>query len=538
MTDPKCAECGLLKLCKGPVPDDGDDYSILVVGEAPGAEEDERGVPFVGPSGSLLRDTMKAVGFPMDVVTFTNIVKCRPPGNKVKPKHVKCCYESLPIKDNTKWVMLMGNTALKSVLGESGIKSWSGNIIEHDGIMYLPLLHPAYFLHKGGQTIGGEEFDKWILDLNTGLDAWVYGIDTESVDDLYEYLYPSSSKAIYDMCKELLASEIIAFDTEVGRLDAFAEDNLIMALSFANDKRAWAVAVDHKDVKVSIPDQDLDMICNMLEAHEHVICHNAKFDQMQIRAILDCEFEAAGDTMLASFLVESRVGIHSLKHQAAQRLNMYGYDSEVQWWIDNNPKECDPEKGGTYGNIPLDVLLPYSARDAAVTYVLNQRLLPELTTEQRVMYDQITVPVSNALARMQYNGMAVDHYIAERYRRIYTRYRSRLLQEIRSDQVVQEYVEDRRAGKVEGRSLRPKLKFNPNSSQQKCDVLYDYYGLKPLGKTETGNPSVKRDYLEPYRQEYELVDGLIMHGMMTKMLGTYIEPVSTSSKLSGDGRAR
>jgi len=335
-----------------------------------------------------------------------------------------------------------------------------------------------------------------------------------------------------------LASEIIAFDTEVGRLDAFAEDNLIMALSFANDKRAWAVAVDHKDVKVSIPDQDLDMICNMLEAHEHVICHNAKFDQMQIRAILDCEFEAAGDTMLASFLVESRVGIHSLKHQAAQRLNMYGYDSEVQWWIDNHPKECDPEKGGTYGNIPLDVLLPYSARDAAVTYVLNQRLLPELTTEQKVMYNQITVPVSNALARMQYNGMAVDHYIAERYRRIYTRYRSRLLQEIRSDQVVQEYVEDRRAGKVEGRSLRPKLKFNPNSSQQKCDVLYDYIGLKPLGKTETGNPSVKRDYLEPYRQEYELVDGLIMHGMMTKMLGTYIEPVSTSSKLSGDGRAR
>lgn len=534
-----CEACGLREQCNGPVPDDGGDYSILVVGEAPGEDEDKQGRPFIGPSGQVLRDTMSAVGFPMDKVTFTNIVRCRPPDNKMKAKYIKACYTSLPVRDNTRLIILLGNTPLKAVLGESGITSWSGNIIEHDGIMYMPLLHPAYFLHKGGTQ--SEEFDDWILAMHNGSEAYIHGLDIQSVDDRYEYLYPDSSKAIYDMCKELLASEVIAFDTEVARLDAFAEDNLILALSFANDKRAWAVAIDHPDVKVPLPDADLDMICNVLEAHDHIVCHNAKFDQMQVSAMLGCDFYVAGDTMLASFLVESKAGIHSLKHQAAQRLNMYGYDAEVEWWKSNYPKRCDPVVGGTYANIPLRVLLPYSARDAAVTYALNEILLPELTPGQRVLYDQITIPVSNTLARMQYNGMAVDNYVAERYRRIYTQKRRGLRREIRDDRMVLRYERDRKAGKVDKRGkVSDKFRFNPNSSQQKADVLYGkhYYGLEPLGTTESGEPSVKRDYLEPYRDRCSLVNDLIMYVIYTKMLGTYIEPVATGSKLSGDGKAR
>lgn len=542
-----CASCGLLDLYDGPVPPDGGDFTIMAVGEAPGEEEDKQGKPFVGRSGKLLRTTLQAFGF--DNVTYTNIVRCRPPDNKIKAKHIKACYRSLPIRDNTYLVMLFGNTPLKAVLGESGITQWHGVVVERDGIVYVPLLHPAYILRNM------PAMDLWLEGIDKAWKVWTSGTAAPA-DDAYEYINGVYTKPdVYRMCVELMESPVIAFDTEVAGLDAYANDNRVLVLSFATDSKAWSVPVNHPDDLAPIGDDSLDMILNVLEQHPCVIGHNIKFDQMQTAAMLGSEFDAGGDSMLASYLLESKAGLHGLKRLAGRYLGMFEYDRELREYVRDN-SDSDPTRGGSYANIPLTILLPYAARDAAATFQLEPLLYEQLSDKQKTLYEQVYIPASNVLSRIQCNGIAVDYHVAERYRRVYTHAMNDTLDSIRDDRMVKQYVRLRSDD-----SGKP-FEFNPGSWQQKAMVLYGpkyakwlhskwepedvpkwarkrYYGLKPHGYSDSGNPSTKRDLIQPYRDECPLVDDLVMYGMYRKMLGTYLEPVANGRYASdSDGRIR
>jgi DNA polymerase len=84
----------------------------------------------VGPSGKYLRSALKEVGVNLDTVRFTNIVRCRPPNNKVSKKAINECYNftlEAIAHFKPKQVWLMGNTPLNAVLGESGITNWNGS---------------------------------------------------------------------------------------------------------------------------------------------------------------------------------------------------------------------------------------------------------------------------------------------------------------------------------------------------------------------------------------------------------------------------
>ena len=79
----KCKKCDLYKTRNNSVPGKGKKRNkIIFVGEAPGAEEDEKGIPFCGRGGKLLRNTIKQIGIEENEVYITNLVKCRPPNNR------------------------------------------------------------------------------------------------------------------------------------------------------------------------------------------------------------------------------------------------------------------------------------------------------------------------------------------------------------------------------------------------------------------------------------------------------------------------
>ena len=122
--------------------------------------------------------------------------------------------------------------------------------------------------------------------------------------------------------------------------------------------------------------------------------------------------------MLASHLVDSRKGIHSLKRQAARHLGMYNYDQELEDYIAEN-KEANPRRGGNYGNIPMEILLPYAAMDADATYRLHEILYGKLSDKQKIFYEEVLIPASDTLAHMEYSGITIDQYIAKRYTEIY-----------------------------------------------------------------------------------------------------------------------
>ena len=154
------AECRACELCQERqlvVPGVGDEHADwLFIGEGPGAEEDERGEPFVGPAGRLLDAMLSAIDLKRDdKVYITNVVKCRPPGNRTpKDAEIAACLPYLKRQIamlQPKLMVLLGKVAANSLLGnESSLGSLRGKVATYrDGEREIPVVvtyHPAYLL--------------------------------------------------------------------------------------------------------------------------------------------------------------------------------------------------------------------------------------------------------------------------------------------------------------------------------------------------------------------------------------------------------
>jgi len=148
-----CKKCGLCKTRKNAVPGKGNPKAeIVFVGEAPGSSEDRSGEPFVGPAGKKLTEALEKAGLKREDVYITNVVKCRPPGNRVPREEERdACATYLEVELNTikpKIVCILGNTASMSLLGQTGIKDSRGKVIERSGRRYFLTFHPAATIYN------------------------------------------------------------------------------------------------------------------------------------------------------------------------------------------------------------------------------------------------------------------------------------------------------------------------------------------------------------------------------------------------------
>ncbi|MEZ4210513.1 MAG: uracil-DNA glycosylase [Patescibacteria group bacterium] len=146
--------CSLRDGCIQSVPGDGDINSpVMFIGEAPGKSEDEQGIPFVGAAGKLLAEALEQIGWNRDQVYITNIVKCRPPGNRDPlPEEVEehKQFLSREIKIiKPKVIVLLGRHALHWFIPELQISKVRGQAKRMDGQVYFPIYHPAAALYNG-----------------------------------------------------------------------------------------------------------------------------------------------------------------------------------------------------------------------------------------------------------------------------------------------------------------------------------------------------------------------------------------------------
>ncbi len=167
-----CKKCDLYKNRTNPVFGKGPiDAKIMIIGEAPGREEDLQGTPFVGKAGRELDSMLSAADIEIDEVFITNVVKCRPPGNrnpqslemmKCNPYLVKQVQVICP-----KVIVLLGNIALSLVTGEpSGITKMRGKTLEYMSYPAIPTFHPAYVIRNpGSEKIVIEDFKKAIRSI-------------------------------------------------------------------------------------------------------------------------------------------------------------------------------------------------------------------------------------------------------------------------------------------------------------------------------------------------------------------------------------
>jgi DNA polymerase len=137
----------------------GDEHAdVLLLGEAPGAEEDRQGIPFVGQSGQLLDKILNAIGLDRTKVYITNILPWRPPGNRTPTLQEVALFRPYVLKHisiiNPKIVICLGGTATKALLQTNqSMTQIRGKWTSIDGISakILPTFHPAYLLRSPSQ---------------------------------------------------------------------------------------------------------------------------------------------------------------------------------------------------------------------------------------------------------------------------------------------------------------------------------------------------------------------------------------------------
>ena len=133
---------------------------LMIIGEAPGAKEEEIGEPFVGRSGKLLDKLLQNAGLDINQdVYFCNVVKCRPPQNRRPTKaeiqeNLPWLYQQIKLV-NPRVIVLVGATALEAILKiKSRISFFRGKWIDWEGKLVMPVFHPSYLLRNPSKEEG------------------------------------------------------------------------------------------------------------------------------------------------------------------------------------------------------------------------------------------------------------------------------------------------------------------------------------------------------------------------------------------------
>ena len=147
-----CRRCGLREGCSQVVFGEGSpDALLMLVGEGPGADEDRLGRPFVGRAGQLLDKILEAAGFQREEVYIGNVVKCRPPKNRIPlPEEINACYPHLQEQIHIirpKIIVCLGAMSAKTLVDpRAQITKIRGKWVEKQEIRIMPTFHPAALL--------------------------------------------------------------------------------------------------------------------------------------------------------------------------------------------------------------------------------------------------------------------------------------------------------------------------------------------------------------------------------------------------------
>lgn len=375
---PKCGKCGLYKTCNSPkMPVDGKGKKgILIVGEAPGKDEDAQGRPFVGSSGSLLQETLCEFGVDLRRDCWiTNSVICRPPDNKIKddraidycrPNVVKALHELRPTV-----VILLGAKPVESVIGwlwkenTKGIGPWLGWQIPSQQLnaWICPTYHPSHILRNQNPRYPdvARLFFRRHLEQAIALEQRPW----HRVPD-YEQrikLFTDPDEAIPTIRTLLDKREPIAFDYEADRLKPDHPDSRLVCCSVSDGKTAWVFPWHGRVIRYA----------RRLLADREVpkIGWNLKYEDRWSRRLLGLSRGVRGwlhDGMLATHLLDSRKGICSLKFQAFVLLGARSYNDSLKPYL-------EAETGNSRNRIheiSLPKLMKYCGLDSLLTYKIAQ----------------------------------------------------------------------------------------------------------------------------------------------------------------------
>ena len=463
----------------------------MCIAEAPGAQEDKFGVPLIGPTGKLLRQTlMPLAGVNEGETYFTNVFKQRPPNNRkpTKLEIVRALPELLSEIEcvDPRVIILLGDTAIQVFFPGEPVGMVHGFPRERDGRMFVPMYHPAACMH------------------NPNLRSVIERDWRELPNKLYRGIQNAPTTVGLGEHPSIEAS-FMAVDTETISLE---DRRLIgVSISVSPHEAAWGIP---ECIRTST-----------------LIMHNAKYDlDVLERAGITLEYDRLLDTMLAAYILgESRLGLKLLvlKHfgKDMDRLDkmlseerwrqveewMQGFTPSKKWakslaTLPSNPYETikrrpalraylegelGPMPDPQISDLPREQLIQYAGEDADFTrrYAL-EIALPVMTTQEQHLLFNIEGPLVPAILRMERRGIGLDQ--------------SWLLKR----QGVLELDLSERRGEIQRVSGAPP-ELNLSSGPQLAKLLYNDLHLPIHERTTKKKPAVSKTALQALAHEHEVV---------------------------------
>ena len=170
-----CTKCILSQGRTNAVPGEGpEDSDIMFIGEAPGFHEDRQGRPFVGAAGKYLEELLEGIGLKRDQVYITNVIKCRPPGNRdPEPDEIATCKPYLDRQIDLirpRVIVTLGRFSMQRYFPNASISRIHGQPKRVGSVIYYPMFHPAAALHQPRWRSMVEEDIRKIPELLAKLD--------------------------------------------------------------------------------------------------------------------------------------------------------------------------------------------------------------------------------------------------------------------------------------------------------------------------------------------------------------------------------
>lgn len=376
----QCGSCKLWKNCQSPkMPVTGKGRKgIFVLGEAPGAQEDRKGVQFVGKDGQYLRRKLKLAGIDLDRDCWKhNAVPCRPTtdnGKNRKPTDSEIDYcRPAVLKElrarEPKLIILLGASALKSFLADrwkkdlGGINKWRGWAIPDKDFntWVLPVFHPN-FVRAEKNPVVETIFNNDIKNVKNYLNKSFPDIpDAETCCHLLK-----KKQDIEEYLTEILKYKAtFAFDYETTGLKPHMRGHKIATVSMCwqNDKAcAWEWKLTPiKLYRQIMEDPDIRKIAANMKMEDHWTTERAR--GIKIQGWL-------WDTMNGAHILDSRKGITSLKFDVYKRFGVTDYSSHLDQYLHSVNRDYGANSFNRIFDAPMEDLLTYNARDSFYTYHL------------------------------------------------------------------------------------------------------------------------------------------------------------------------
>lgn len=481
----RCSECPLQE-CSFVPPFGPDDAKVIVVGEGPGYEETREGKPFVGPSGRLLEAGVREAGYNYEKDIYrTNVVLCRPPGNREPTEEeISCCYDRLESElqaHRAETLLPLGKVSKLALLGEDVSRGewqyWSGKKV-------MPTWHPAYVLRRPSEMANLFRDIRVALKGEVAEMPIVKAIFVDSKEELDYYLDVGHLHPVWAF--DIETDNVVWYDRPGAPRDAV----LMMQIAWCYE---FGIVISPRMLaKYGL---DIEKAC----ARHIMVAHNGAFDCTFLASHYDIHIILGFDTMLAHYVLDENAA-HGLKSLAATYFNAVDYEKEhVQKYLKS--------RNDRYSKVPYAELGTYGVYDVVYTlrlYALFRKMLHD--------QDMYTMPFNSVLMEavplakaITMNGFKIDRpYLEEWNQKLYDE------AEILTNEL-QEMTQ------------HPEL--NPNSTQQMAVVLWDEMNL-PINKAtkiykktprSTCNEAVEHLAGNP------VVDKLLELRHVSKMNSSYIE---------------